>query len=213
MKFTIVYDSEVARPELKADRGFSCLVEPADGPGILLDTGASGSVLRHNLEVLGIDARSIGTVVISHRHPDHTGGLEEMTRANEDVEVCVPESFMRGTAARRVSIVRGPREIRPGIFTTGELSGVEQSLVVATDGGPVVVVGCAHPGLGAILRAAGGFGAVWGVIGGFHGFSDFGLLDSLSLVCPCHCTVYRAEMKERFGKRCVGGRVGTVIEL
>lgn len=213
MKFTIVYDSEAARPELKADRGFSCLIEPGNGPAVLLDTGARGSILRHNLDALGVDAGSIGCVVISHRHPDHTGGLGEVIGASRDVEVFVPSSFVTGTGATRVTTVTGPFEICPGVFTTGELSGVEQSVVVATDKGLVVVVGCAHPGLGSILKAASAFGEVWGVIGGLHGFRDFDSLDSLSLICPCHCTVYRAEIRRLFGDRCRDGKVGTVIEL
>ena len=106
-----------------------------------------------------------------------------------------------------------PFEICPGVFTTGELSGVEQSVVVATDKGLVGVVGCAHPGLGSILKAASAFGEVRGGIGGLHGFRDFDRLVSLSLICPCHCTVYRAEIKRLFGDRCREGAVGVVIEL
>ena len=219
MKLTIVYDDHSERPELRADRGFSCLIESGDAPAVLFDTGARGSILRHNLAALGIDLSTIGTVVISHRHPDHTGGLGTVIEDGGDVEVFVPpslvtpESFMMGIAAARVTRVTGPIEIRAGIFTTGELFGVEQSLVIATGKGRVVVVGCAHPGLDRILDAASGFGEVWGLIGGLHGFHDFRRLDPFSLVCPCHCTVYREEIRRLLRGRCVNGGVGTVIEL
>ena len=213
MKITIVYDNEVVRPELRADHGFACLVETEGTPAILFDTGARGSILKHNMAALGVDPGSIGTVVISHRHSDHAGGLSDVIEASKDVEVFLPESFMTGIAARRVTRVRVPLEISPGVYSTGELSGIEQSLVLATGNGLVVLVGCAHPGMDNILRAASGFGEVWGVIGGFHGFQDFHLLDSLSLICPCHCTVYRQEIVRLCGERCRNCGVGTVIEL
>ncbi len=213
MKITIVYDNKALRPELSADHGFACLVETEGAPAILFDTGARGSILKHNMVALGVDPGSIGTVVISHRHSDHTGGLSDVIEMTEDVEVFLPESFMTGIAARRVTMVRGWLEISPGVHSTGELSGIEQSLVLATGNGPVVLVGCAHSGLDNILRAASGFGEVWGVIGGFHGFQDFHLLDSLSLICPCHCTVYREEIGRHCGERCRNCGVGTVIEL
>jgi len=213
MKITIVYDNKAVRPELSADHGFSCLVETEGAPAILFDTGTRGSILKHNMAALGVDPGSIGTVVISHRHSDHTGGLNDVIAITEDVEVFLPESFMTGIAARRVTRVRGPLEMSPGVYSTGELSGIEQSLVLATGKGLVVLVGCAHSGLDNILRAASAFGEVRGVIGGFHGFQDFHLLDSLSLICPCHCTVYREEIGRLCGDRCRNCGVGTVIEL
>ena len=213
MKITVVYDNEALRPELRADHGFACLVETEGTPAILFDTGARGSILRHNMAALDVNPGSIGTVVISHRHSDHTGGLSDVIEMTEDVEVFLPESFMTGIAARRVTRVGDSLEISPGVYSTGELSGIEQSLVLATGKEPVVLVGCAHSGLGNILRAAAEFGEVRGVIGGFHGFRDFHLLDSLSLICPCHCTVYREEIARLCADRYRNCGVGTVIEL
>jgi 7,8-dihydropterin-6-yl-methyl-4-(beta-D-ribofuranosyl)aminobenzene 5'-phosphate synthase len=42
---------------------------------VLFDVGLTGSVLMHNLGVLGLAADRIEHVVISHGHPDHYGGL------------------------------------------------------------------------------------------------------------------------------------------
>ncbi len=42
---------------------------------ILYDTGPSPDLLRHNLSCLDIDLREVGTVVMSHGHWDHFGGL------------------------------------------------------------------------------------------------------------------------------------------
>ena len=48
MKVTIICDNEVKQSGLRADLGFSCLVEAQDTPKILFDTGASGSILLYN---------------------------------------------------------------------------------------------------------------------------------------------------------------------
>jgi len=213
MRITIVYDNEARLPELRADHGFSCLVECGDAPPLLFDTGARGRILKHNLSVLGIDLCRIGVVFISHDHSDHTGGLEEVLREAEHPAVFRPASSRMGVAAPDVTRVSEACQIGPGMFSTGELQGIEQSLVVTTDEGSVVVVGCAHPGLGSILSAASQFGSVRAVIGGLHGFREFALLDPLSLVCPCHCTVYKAEIRRLFRGRCPDCGVGTVLEL
>ena len=52
-------------------------------------------------------------------------------------------------------------------YSTGALDDFEQSLVVRQDDRMVVVVGCSHPGVGRILKAASRFGHVDTLIGGF----------------------------------------------
>ena len=213
MKITIVYDNEVKQSGLIADWGFSCLIEAQDTPKILFDTGTSGSILLHNMNKLGIAPSSIGIVVISHPHWDHFGGLQDILEASKDAELYLPQSFMGGISARKITRIKQPVEIRHNIFSTGELGGVEQSLVVSSDKGLIVVVGCSHPGVGSILDAASRFGKVYGIVGGFHGFHDLDRLNPLSLICPCHCTQYKSEIKHLFPDRCLDCGAGVIIEL
>ncbi|HIE13448.1 MAG TPA: MBL fold metallo-hydrolase [Desulfotomaculum sp.] len=213
MKVTVVYDNEAIHPGLKADWGFSCLIETQDAPKVLFDTGASGAVLLHNMKKLGIDPETIGIVVISHPHGDHTGGLKEIVRANNKAELYLPDSFPGRVSAAKVTRVKEPFEICRNIFTTGELEGIEQSLAVKTDKGLLVIVGCSHPGVGNILNAAARFGKVFGILGGFHGFKEFEQLRPLSLICPCHCTRFKAEIRRIFHQQCLDCGAGTVIEL
>ena len=213
MRITIVYDNEVKLPGLKADWGFSCLIEAQDAPKILFDTGSSGAILLHNMKELKIDPGVIGIVVISHPHFDHTGGLQDFMKANKDVELYLPQSFMAEIPGRKITKVKQPVKIGKNIFSTGELEGIEQSLAINTDKGLMVVVGCSHPGVGSILDAASKFGKVYGIVGGLHGFSDFDRLNPLSLICPCHCTQYKSEIKHLFPDRCLDCGAGLVIEL
>jgi len=212
-KLTVVYDNEVRKQGLKSGWGFSAVIETEHASPILFDTGSDGSVLLHNMRQLGIDARQIGTIVISHAHGDHTGGLQSILEVNGDAEIYVPSSLWRRLPGRNVTAVTGPVQICAGVFSTGELKGIEQSLALMTDRGIVVVTGCSHPGVGEILRAASRFGKVSGIVGGLHGFHDFDRLRGLSLICPCHCTQYKSEICRLFRERCEECGAGLTLEL
>jgi len=212
MKVTVVFDNDIRGQGLKAGWGFSAVIEAQHTRAVLFDTGADSLTLLYNMERLNIDAKSIGIIVISHAHHDHTGGLSSILEINKDAELYVPASFQGTIPRRAVTIVTKPLEISEEIFSTGELKGIEQSLAIKTSKGILVVAGCSHPGVGEILDAASRFGRVYGVIGGFHGFRDFSRLSSLSLIVPCHCTQYKSEILELFPQQSVRCGVGLVLE-
>ena len=56
-----------------------------NGRAILVDTGLQGSLLplSGGLKTLGLTLDSIDTVVITHAHPDHCGGLSEFVDGTE----------------------------------------------------------------------------------------------------------------------------------
>ncbi|MFP4573759.1 MAG: MBL fold metallo-hydrolase [Desulfobacterales bacterium] len=66
------------RGSFLAEWGLSILIE-TDNTTVLLDTGKSISA-THNADTLGINLNKIDKIVLSHSHPDHTGGLLEMLR-------------------------------------------------------------------------------------------------------------------------------------
>jgi 7,8-dihydropterin-6-yl-methyl-4-(beta-D-ribofuranosyl)aminobenzene 5'-phosphate synthase len=213
MKITIVYDNEVRKAGLRAGWGFSALIEDAEASPLLFDTGADGHALLHNMKELNIDPQGISIIIISHAHGDHTGGLSEILRINGIAELYLPSSFSRAFPGRKVTMVKGPVQIRENIFSTGELEGVEQSLALKTDKGIFVLTGCAHPGMESILAAAAKFGELYGIVGGFHGFHSFEAFRGLSLICPCHCTVHKQEIRDLFKDKALECGAGLVIEL
>jgi len=212
MKVTIVYDNETWQPGLEAAWGFSCLVE-ANGQRLLFDSGGRGAILLQNLKTLNLDPQGISAIFISHDHWDHMGGLADLLRLNREVRVYLPWSCSRPPEAREVIGVQGPLEISEKFFSTGELTGAEQSLVVKTAKGLAVICGCSHPGVGTILEAASQFGRVSALIGGLHGFEEYDLLADLNLICPCHCTQHKAEIRARYPETAVSGGAGKVLEI
>jgi len=211
MKITIVYDNTAFRKDLQANWGFSALVEIKERK-ILFDTGANGTILLSNMQKLEINPKEIEEIFISHSHFDHTGGLSAFFDQNNEVKVWVPPSFRGIKNVREVIKVKNPTKLYEGIYSTGELEGIEQSLCVKTEKGIVIIAGCSHPKMEHILQVASQFGKVYGIIGGLHGTRPESLKD-LDLICPAHCTQYKSEIKSLYPEKYVEGGAGRVIEI
>ena len=170
---------------------------------ILFDTGDDGQKLIYNFKKANIDPESVNKVVLSHNHWDHVDGLEVFRKFNSEAEVIHPDAFSE------------PTEVSPGIYSTGTLGVLlkEQSLVVKTEKGNIVITGCAHPGLERILQAARKLGRIYGVLGGFHGFSKFDELQGIQLIAPCHCTQHIEQIKQKFPAKFEQIQAGSVIEI
>jgi 7,8-dihydropterin-6-yl-methyl-4-(beta-D-ribofuranosyl)aminobenzene 5'-phosphate synthase len=155
MTVHILYDNQSVRSSLESGWGFSCLI---DGK-ILFDTGESGPALLKNLKEMDIAPEEVDTVVISHPHWDHTGGVKAMLALRPGLTVYLPsgaeEIFPDKDALAKAEIVQCPEstEVGPvltsGTFTTeykGSLM-MEQGIVVRTSKGISLITGCAHPGI------------------------------------------------------------------
>ena len=233
MTMTILYDNNPYDHRLKTAWGFSCLIE-FEGKTILFDTGGDGRILLENMKILKKDPKTINTAILSHIHGDHTGGLESLLREKSNLEIYVPGSFpqdfdraAKGYGAT-VARVTAPLEICQGLHSTGEMDhGLkEQSLIIDTQNGIVLVTGCAHPGIIEIIEKAKTMAGenIYMVIGGWHLFSDSereikGIIDAflrmgIQKVAPCHCTgdLAIAMFKKAYGKNFVQAGVGRIIQ-
>jgi 7,8-dihydropterin-6-yl-methyl-4-(beta-D-ribofuranosyl)aminobenzene 5'-phosphate synthase len=207
-----------------AQHGISLLLEATGGnvsKHILVDVGQHPEPLLHNMRLLGFRPEQIDAVVLTHCHYDHTRGvsrvLREIGKANVPVIVhpdifrphFVTEPEHRNIGMRdgdlkadieraggKITPVKDPLVIRPGLFTSGEvtrqtdfekpppqlktISGDrviadsmidDQSLFANIWGkGIVVITGCAHAGIVNICRQALRLTdkPVWGIVGGLH---------------------------------------------
>lgn len=211
MRITILYDNHAFNDKLVPDWGFAALIE-ARGRTILFDTGAREQVLLSNMKALGVSAGRIDEVFISHDHWDHTGGLPAILQY-KPARVYVPETISAVLSAPETVCVSGCLEMHDNIYSTGTLENIEQSLCIKQDGKVVVIAGCSHPGVEAILEAASRFGPPRALVGGLHGFSNFPALSSLDWICATHCTRYRREIMSRFPGTAVEGGAGRIIEI
>ena len=217
----------------------SCLIQAA---------GGIQHTLQHNLTALGLNARRITDLVLSHGHFDHTSGVMDVLRLAPHARVWAAPGIGRerlGDAdAKRASgggsmlagLAFSPIdpfvEIAPGVtaFTvpaterdprwvctrhmfertdSGEIVpdtfADDVSLLVQSEKGASVLLGCAHAGLPNILRYASrtfGIDRFHTVLGGTHlsgvAPADYPLwMQELTQYKvehwrPCHCTGFKA---------------------
>ncbi len=216
MDFRIVYNND-AKAGYREGWGFSCLIE-LEKEKILFDTGWDGNILLSNLDNLDVQPENIDKIVLSHAHWDHIGGLTHVMRPN--MAVYLPESFsehLKAELESRMNLyeVEGPQKIMEGVWTTGELENKieEQSLVIKTNKGLVVLVGCSHPGVPKILTASSQFGNLYGIIGGLHDFEEYSALEDLDLIVATHCTKKDEKIEELYPDSYVEGKAGMEISL
>lgn len=211
MTITIIYDNNTFKKGLNEDWGFACFIE-VYGKRILFDTGANGAILLDNMKKLNIDPKTVDEIFISHDHRDHTGGLSDFLKINP-VKVYIPASCHQPQGAKEIIRVKESLKIHEGIFSTGELKNIEQSLVITTEKGAVVIVGCSHSGVENILKAVKQFGNPIALIGGLHGFSNLDIVKDLDLICATHCTQQKTKIMLRYPDTYAYGGAGKVIEI
>jgi 7,8-dihydropterin-6-yl-methyl-4-(beta-D-ribofuranosyl)aminobenzene 5'-phosphate synthase len=144
MRVTCIVDNTAQRASnLWAEHGLAFLIESGD-KCVLFDTGQSGTVLLHNLEVLHIEPATIDALVLSHAHNDHAGGLAKLLdhlcpgiplHAHTDIfrkryskkDTEIHEKTFSTTrqaleAQFHLHLNDRPEEIIPGVWTTGGIT-------------------------------------------------------------------------------------------
>ena len=173
---TVLFDNYSAVEGLRTGWGFAALLE-TPGHTLLFDTGADGEALLENFRLLGKDPMAVQTIVISHAHGDHTGGLETLLSLGLRPTIMLfpgfppaPQSWIPEGVT--ISEATPGQEIHPGIRTTGRVGTEipEQALILETAEGTVVLTGCAHPGVIQMAERAVELqpGPLHMVAGGFH---------------------------------------------
>lgn len=227
----VVVNNIPGRPGFASGWGNSFLMR---GPGVslLFDTGCDGSLLLYNLRKLGVGPEDIDTVVISHDHWDHTGGLKAFLWRNRAPKIFLPARFSEKTkrdlraAGARLEYVRGPRPVVDGVYSTGQMAGRkwEQGLIVDAARGPALFTGCAHPGIVKMARRCSKLrGTPYLVAGGFHlKDSSRGEIKTavrelramgIKKAAPDHCTgaaaikLFRAAWKKDLMDAACGARI------
>ncbi|MFC2169604.1 MBL fold metallo-hydrolase [Acidobacteriota bacterium] len=234
IQMTIIYDNHLFDEDLEKDWGFSCFIKGLE-KSILFDTGKNGHILLSNMEKLGICPEEIDLVFLSHAHKDHTDGLSAIFKKNSKIEVWLPEFFsssfkeMIKTEGATVVEVDNFRKICKGTYTTGVILGwiKEQSLILDTHKGLVVVTGCTHPRITKVIATVKELlkKDIYMIFGGFHlaGFNkneiqeiiDRFRTSGIEKVGPCHCSGDEARrlFAEEYKKDFIEIGVGKEIQV
>jgi 7,8-dihydropterin-6-yl-methyl-4-(beta-D-ribofuranosyl)aminobenzene 5'-phosphate synthase len=107
-RVTILYDAFGKPSTLKRGWGYSALIEYA-GKRVLFDTGGDKDDFAYNVKTLGIDLTHLDFVVLSHRHGDHTSGLNYILSVNPGVTIYTPAepaSFGTPTGPQLMKLIR-----------------------------------------------------------------------------------------------------------
>ncbi|MCD6522885.1 MAG: MBL fold metallo-hydrolase [Candidatus Diapherotrites archaeon] len=231
IRIITLYDNNPYDERFETGFGYSSLIQAGNNT-ILFDTGGDSITLLRNMEKAGVKPETINIIVLSHIHGDHTGGLLGLLEHTKAPIVYLPSSFPQDfkekvkTNAKLVE-VSAPSEISKGIYSTGELGTwiKEQSLIIKSSKGIIIITGCAHPGIVEIVKKAKEITGerVYLVLGGFHlnGASENEIRNivrefrelGVEKVAPCHCTgetatkIFKEEYKEYFIENGVGKTV------
>ena len=224
---TVIVDNTAAMG-MRGEWGLSILAEHR-GQTILVDAGAS-DLFAENLSKLGFDIKEVDFGVLSHAHYDHANGLPTFFEQNSkakfylrDQTALVPHKTdgLEEIGRREKMYRRNGNRFRPDDFSH------EQSLVLDTERGLVIINSCSHGGAVNIInevKATFPDKQIYGLIGGFHLFnkSDKEVrrvgreikATGVEYVCTGHCTGDRAYsiLKEELGDRLEQLRVGLRIE-
>jgi 7,8-dihydropterin-6-yl-methyl-4-(beta-D-ribofuranosyl)aminobenzene 5'-phosphate synthase len=234
LTLTIVYDNNPYDNRLITRWGFSCYIQGLEKT-IVFDVGGEGPVLLSNMEKLNIDAKTVNAVVLSHVHHDHIGGLTDFLKRNQNVTVYMPRSLPPSvketvrSAGARTCDVHQPEKICKNAYSTGELGSFikEESLIIQTSKGLIVITGCAHPGIVNIVKKAKALlkTEVYLVLGGFHlcwmnGSQIKRIIngvkgEGVKKVAPCHCSgnLAREEFEKTYGNNFIRVGVGKTITI
>ena len=233
IRITILYDNVPYKEGLRTDWGFSCLVDGLD-KSILFDAGRFDDIFLSNLSKLSVDLKRIDELFLSHDHPDHVGGVMEVLNVRPGINISLVESFPWGfkkAVSKRgchVNEIDHPCAVSYNCLSTGQMTSAvknEQSLIIPTDQGSIILTGCAHPGVVEIVEQAKAITKqdVLLVAGGFHLLMD----DASSIrkkaerlkqlgvrnIAPSHCSGGEAIgiLAEIFGDRFLKSGAGRTI--
>jgi len=184
VKITCVSEntSSFLKSRFLASHGQSLLLE-IDGKKYLLDVSAIYEGFMYNLDSLGLNIADIPTIILSHKHLDHSGALFKLFDQLTNQQLLLPPDMQQIDEEgynltyrienkemaiqtlldyKYTSIITNGKQLDENLYTTGSLDSLdkqwpdkEQSLVISIPNkGLVILIGCSHPSTSVIVEKA-----------------------------------------------------------
>lgn len=90
MKIITLVENTTENESFIAEHGLSIYIE-TEKHRLLLDTGQTDAVVK-NSEALGVDLTAVDTVILSHGHYDHSGGILPFSLLNHTAQIIMQRS-------------------------------------------------------------------------------------------------------------------------
>ena len=87
---TLVENSCGSNNSCVAEHGLSIYIETKKHK-LLLDSGQTDAVVK-NAEILGVDLKTVDTIILSHGHYDHSGGILPISSINNTAQIIMQAS-------------------------------------------------------------------------------------------------------------------------
>src|ERR1700733_12041475 len=89
-QITVLYDAFGKTSTMTKDWGFAALVEYG-GNRFLVVAGHNAEIFPDNVEAKSVALRQLDFAIVSHRHGDHTSGLNHLLKVNPTVKIYAPQ--------------------------------------------------------------------------------------------------------------------------
>ncbi|OFY44228.1 MAG: hypothetical protein A2X18_01045 [Bacteroidetes bacterium GWF2_40_14] len=134
MKITTLIENLSYKRGLLAEHGLSLYLETGSSK-ILFDTGQSGAFMD-NAKKLGISIEDIDSVVISHGHYDHTGGLSSFLMVNSKAKVYIKKEALTekyDAAKRKIGITFDPLILQGRVEFITDIKEIDSGIFIIPD--------------------------------------------------------------------------------
>ena len=194
MRITVLCENTIGQQRRRislAEWGLSLLIQ-WQGKTILFDAGHT-DIFRRNALSLGILLENVDTIVLSHHHWDHVGGLRTHPFGDKKPLITHPQTIEKYAMDEKIDWISefqlmlssDPVEFVGDTFFLGQIQRStpfepgcyknddmleDSAIALKTEKGTVVITGCSHAGICNICEQAKKVTGqvLFAVIGGFH---------------------------------------------
>lgn len=132
MRIVTLIEDANGHPQCCSEHGFSVYVE-TEKHKVLMDTGATSAFLG-NAERLTVPLDQVDTVILSHGHYDHSGGLLDFCQLNSKAQIYMQQSALGDYyhGERYIGIDKAIRELPNIHFLRGDYR-IDEEISLFTD--------------------------------------------------------------------------------